>query len=64
VRSLIAAALLTMGLLTGCTEACTGLSASEKDKQAASDGYEVEKEDSMGNTCELSKDGVNWEVDD
>lgn len=54
-----------MGMLvSGCTEACTGLSISEKDKQAAADGYEVEKQDSMGNTCELDRDGANWSVDD
>ena len=49
---------------TACTPACDGLSASERDRQAAQDGYEVEREDSRGNTCELSQDGKTWDVDD
>jgi hypothetical protein len=55
-----------MGLsmtLTSCSS-CEGLTASAKDKEAAANGYEVEKEDSMGNTCELSEDGTTWGVDD
>lgn len=53
-----------MGLTTACEPACSGLSASEQDKQAAANGYEVEKTDSMGNECQLSGDGSSWSVDD
>ena len=43
--------------------ACEGLSASDQDREAAANGYEVEREDSQGNECELSHDGNSWSVD-
>lgn len=69
IRSVVASAVLAGALIVGGTACdiptpCEGLTASEKDKQAAADGYEVEKEDSQGNTCELSQDGETWEEDD
>lgn len=66
----LAAALVPLIVATGlmfgttaCGAPCAGLTISDRDRQAAADGYEVEKEDSLGNECELDEDG-SWEVDD
>lgn len=63
-RALMLAAALSV-LLTGCgsMNPCEGLSATERDKQAANDGYEVEKPGKWGETCELQPNGT-WDVDD
>lgn len=54
-----------VGATAACfPEPCQGLSVSQQDKDAAAAGYEVEKEDSMGNECQLSSDGTTWSVDD
>lgn len=69
VRNALASVALVSTMLiagTACEmpQACEGLSASAQDKEAAANGYEVEREDDSGNTCELSRDGNSWEVDD
>ncbi len=69
-RNAIAAIALAGTLMFGGTacgdwpQACEGLSISQQDVDAAANGYEVEKQDSSGNTCELSQDGTSWSVDD
>lgn len=66
IAGMMLATFMTVGL-TACGDwpsACEGLSVSDKDREAAANGYEVEKEDDLGNTCELSQDGNTWEVDD
>lgn len=50
-------------LLAGCGNACAGLQATERDRQATADGYEVEREGKYDQTCELKPNGT-WEVDD
>lgn len=64
-KSLIIGLLLASSALfvTGCGSECEGLTASDRDRQAAADGYEVEKEGNFGGTCELQNDGT-WKVDD
>lgn len=68
IKAMIASMALAAGALTmtACDfpSACEGLTASAQDMEAAANGYEVEREDSMGNTCELSQDGNSWSVDD
>jgi hypothetical protein len=63
-----AAAVVTLVVMStgadSCSSACEGLNASQRDRQAAANGYEVEREDSQGNTCELTRDGSHWEVDE
>ncbi len=68
-RNALLSLVFTGGLLVSATacdfpKACEGLSASAQDKEAAIAGYEVEREDSSGNTCELSRDGRKWKLDD
>ena len=68
IAMLLVLPLLTFGLVA-CGDydfpsPCEGLTVSERDRQAAADGYEVEREDSLGNECELSQDGNSWSVDD
>lgn len=68
-RNMIAGLALTASLLVAGTACdmptpCEGLTVSQQDVEAAGNGYEVEREDSMGNTCELSRDGQSWHVDD
>lgn len=50
-------------LLAGCGSSCAGLQATERDRQAVADGYEVEREGKYDQTCELKPNGT-WEVDD
>lgn len=62
----IAAAMTAVTVMfgtTACGTPCAGLTVSDRDRQAAADGYEVEKEDNLGNECELDEDG-EWEVED
>lgn len=63
-KSIVAlAAVALLPLTTACIpESCQGLDVSDKDREAVSNGYEVEKEDGQGNECELQPDGT-WEVD-
>lgn len=66
IAALLAPLLIAGGLMVGttaCTPPCEGLVASDRDRQAAADDYDVEREDSMGNECELDEDG-SWELDD
>jgi len=66
-KSLIGLSIAGLALTTtACLPTpCADLSApSPQDIEAAGNGYEVEREDSMGNTCELSRDGSTWNVDD
>jgi len=62
--ALAAAALIPLTAACNFPSSCEGLTASETDREAAANGYEVEKEDSLGNECELSEDGKSWSVDD
>lgn len=60
-------ALVASMSVTACgnmPQACSNLSVSAQDREAAANGYEVEKVDSMGNECELSQDGQSWSVDE
>jgi hypothetical protein len=62
--AVIAVTVLAASTLAACEGQCEGLSISAQDREAAANGYEVEREDSWGNTCELSRDGRTWQVDD
>lgn len=69
IKSAIAAMVMGVSMLSlnACGDwpsACEGLSVSQQDRDAAANGYEVEREDSMGNECELSRDGKSWSVED
>lgn len=69
IRNAIAAMVLGASLMTTAAcgdwpQACEGLEVSAQDREAAANGYEVEREDSQGNECELSQDGNSWSVDD
>jgi len=65
-KFLIAVSLATVAL-TGCNfelpQACANLTVTQQDRDAAANGYDVEKTDSLGNECELSQDGQSWSVD-
>lgn len=53
-----------IGATTACSPPCESLGQpSQQDREAAANGYEVEREDDMGNECELSEDG-QWEQED
>lgn len=68
-RKMIAGSVLALVAsmsVTACgnmPQACSNLSVSQQDVDAAANGYEVEKTDSLGNECELSQDGKSWSVD-
>lgn len=68
IGSVLSAFALSGAVLVGTSacveEPCQGLSVTEQDKEAAANGYEVEKEDTAGNECQLSPDGTTWTVDD
>jgi hypothetical protein len=68
VRSTLSAIALAavMSITAACDfpQSCEGLDISDQDREAASNGYEVEKEDSLGNECQLSSEGTSWSVDD
>jgi hypothetical protein len=61
-RIILATALAGSTLLTGCGDPCSGLTATDRDRQAAQDGYEVEREGRNGAECELQEDGT-WDTD-
>lgn len=65
IKTTIAALALAPLALTACGGAlpCDGLTASQQDREAAANGYDVEREDSRGNECELNPDGTSWSVD-
>lgn len=54
---------LAVTTLGACESECNGLKATAQDREAVANGYEVEREGSMGGTCELTRDGT-WQVDD
>lgn len=60
------ALVFALGSMNACDfpSSCEGLTVSDQDREAAANGYEVEREDDLGNECQLSEDGQTWSVDD